>query len=528
MKNITFFKILFALIVTYSCIYPMMRLPATTSNAAAAQAAKLAKYMPGYTTASTTVQAPRVQLGREQIDMLASEIAQDLEQSTTKPWVSFKTPTGFKTPFAGMFKTTQPMLMRWDYTQSPESILKVSDNPTEAELKSAHRKMAMKHHPDRGGNPEDFRKIQKAYEYLKYLSQTGQKHSENQYQQTAQDQEYKQTHSYQQKTKKIHPSEQAPSGNWVFVGPWKIIDTTYNILNKPIVVWERKLEDKDEFFWIEKAFSLEQYEYFKYTKKPELGWERYNQLYMTRAYAKLGEAKLKELLSTANVFKEIFIKYFTKILPVAALIPAIKKEMYEGLTKSLTIHFKLLNIGRSNQTGKFDPYNSNPSTDEIEELQKATEKMEKNLYAIYPDLQLLLDKHFATIEKIREINDALNKTQGTWVPLNINTVKRIENSLDSDSKLYMFGFTRTKHEVDATLLTLMNLLLFFAGYKTIKFVKRILTNSEQTITENPTVEIVENIEPNEEVIEFVDIKNPLDIEYQVIDIDDPILQFNNF
>lgn len=39
--------------------------------------------------------------------------------------------------------------------------------PTEESLKTAFRKAAMKHHPDRGGDPEIFMKIKEAYESLK-------------------------------------------------------------------------------------------------------------------------------------------------------------------------------------------------------------------------------------------------------------------------------------------------------------------------------------------------------------------------
>jgi len=38
---------------------------------------------------------------------------------------------------------------------------------TEESLKTAFRKAAMKHHPDRGGDPEIFMKIKESYESLK-------------------------------------------------------------------------------------------------------------------------------------------------------------------------------------------------------------------------------------------------------------------------------------------------------------------------------------------------------------------------
>jgi curved DNA-binding protein len=44
--------------------------------------------------------------------------------------------------------------------------LGISKNASEAEIKSAYRKMAMKHHPDRGGDEQTFKKINEAYETL--------------------------------------------------------------------------------------------------------------------------------------------------------------------------------------------------------------------------------------------------------------------------------------------------------------------------------------------------------------------------
>lgn len=50
--------------------------------------------------------------------------------------------------------------------------LNLNEEATEESLKKAYRRMALKHHPDRGGNPDDFKKIKDAYETAtKYLQQ---------------------------------------------------------------------------------------------------------------------------------------------------------------------------------------------------------------------------------------------------------------------------------------------------------------------------------------------------------------------
>ena len=45
-------------------------------------------------------------------------------------------------------------------------ILGVSKNASEEEVKKAYKKLAMKHHPDKGGDPEEFKKIQGAYDRI--------------------------------------------------------------------------------------------------------------------------------------------------------------------------------------------------------------------------------------------------------------------------------------------------------------------------------------------------------------------------
>src|SRR6056300_605110 len=47
------------------------------------------------------------------------------------------------------------------------SILGVSKNASEKEIRSAYKKKSMQHHPDRGGNEEQFKKVNEAYSTLK-------------------------------------------------------------------------------------------------------------------------------------------------------------------------------------------------------------------------------------------------------------------------------------------------------------------------------------------------------------------------
>jgi DnaJ-class molecular chaperone len=45
-------------------------------------------------------------------------------------------------------------------------VLDVNNSSSAEEIKKAYRKLSMKHHPDRGGNPEEFKKINEAYQIL--------------------------------------------------------------------------------------------------------------------------------------------------------------------------------------------------------------------------------------------------------------------------------------------------------------------------------------------------------------------------
>lgn len=48
----------------------------------------------------------------------------------------------------------------------PYEILGVSRDSSEDVIKKAYKKLAMKHHPDKGGDPEQFKKIQSAYDRI--------------------------------------------------------------------------------------------------------------------------------------------------------------------------------------------------------------------------------------------------------------------------------------------------------------------------------------------------------------------------
>ena len=50
--------------------------------------------------------------------------------------------------------------------QSALKLLGLSNAASDDDIKKAYRKLAMQHHPDRGGNEAKFKEIQQAYEFL--------------------------------------------------------------------------------------------------------------------------------------------------------------------------------------------------------------------------------------------------------------------------------------------------------------------------------------------------------------------------
>jgi len=49
---------------------------------------------------------------------------------------------------------------------NPYQILEIETNATNSDIKKAYRKLVMKHHPDKGGDPEKFKELSQAYETL--------------------------------------------------------------------------------------------------------------------------------------------------------------------------------------------------------------------------------------------------------------------------------------------------------------------------------------------------------------------------
>ena len=51
--------------------------------------------------------------------------------------------------------------------QAPHDILGVPEDATEAQVRKAYLRLALKKHPDKGGDVDEFRVLQEAYEALR-------------------------------------------------------------------------------------------------------------------------------------------------------------------------------------------------------------------------------------------------------------------------------------------------------------------------------------------------------------------------
>lgn len=56
--------------------------------------------------------------------------------------------------------------MDFDPQKNYYDILGIDESASESDIKTAFRKLAMKHHPDKGGDAEQFKKINEAYQVL--------------------------------------------------------------------------------------------------------------------------------------------------------------------------------------------------------------------------------------------------------------------------------------------------------------------------------------------------------------------------
>jgi len=59
-------------------------------------------------------------------------------------------------------------------TSNPYAILGVSQTDQKSDIKAAYRKLALKHHPDKGGDEEEFKKVAAAYEWINKNHKVGQ------------------------------------------------------------------------------------------------------------------------------------------------------------------------------------------------------------------------------------------------------------------------------------------------------------------------------------------------------------------
>lgn len=62
--------------------------------------------------------------------------------------------------------TFKELLQKFEEKHNPFKILEISYNASEGDIKKAYHKMALKYHPDKGGDPNKFRVITQSYLYL--------------------------------------------------------------------------------------------------------------------------------------------------------------------------------------------------------------------------------------------------------------------------------------------------------------------------------------------------------------------------
>ena len=91
----------------------------------------------------------------------AAEFARFAEQATRERDASFRS------GYDNFFRNAAQAASDRRNGASAYEILGLVPGATLAEVKAAHRRLAMDHHPDRGGDPERFKLVQAAYETIK-------------------------------------------------------------------------------------------------------------------------------------------------------------------------------------------------------------------------------------------------------------------------------------------------------------------------------------------------------------------------
>lgn len=70
----------------------------------------------------------------------------------------------FNSTFIGIEATPDDSALMLGYDSEWWSILGINKDATKEEIRNGYKAMARIHHPDAGGNPEQFQKVRKAYE----------------------------------------------------------------------------------------------------------------------------------------------------------------------------------------------------------------------------------------------------------------------------------------------------------------------------------------------------------------------------